>query len=446
MLIGTVNQAPVGDLSALTTSDKSSAVAAINELVALFRSVEPPPLFSWSLPFTVIRNATSFAVYGFDVSDKRPDLALASPKAYYVDVATGADANPGTSGSPLKSIYVACNKPDVDIIYVKPGTYHRSNGFSGMTSTRSFSVLPWGGTGDILVTAANIYSYALDGTYTNTYVASSATHTIVKVLDSLVLDAYGNYTELTLRANAAEVDANPGSYWRDTGANKLYIRTADSRAPSTTVWPMLQIPTGSFTGNRTVYLENITFVGSYSNGASMASTGTGQTPRFYAKNCKFLNSSNNGFQDVGCVESILQNCEAAKNTADGFNYTPNHGNLNKAIEIDCNGHDNGIDSNDQGSTVHAGSYVCRINGNYQRNTGDNIADVGAGTVSWNLACVLAYPSEANVRAEIGSAIYLDSCELSGATPDLNIADADSAIRLKLTPYASATNSGVLEAY
>ena len=121
----------------------------------------------------------------------------------------------------------------------------------------------------------------------------------------------------------------------------------------------------------------------------MYNTGAGQTPKLYAKDCKFLYGQSGvaGCLTVnGVAEVYLQGCEAAFGGQDGFNYHVLNSVVPKVVEIDCVGRSNGTangDDNDNGSSIHENGDICRINGEYYGNLGPNVVDIdGAQSGTW----------------------------------------------------------------
>src|SRR5699024_1944379 len=106
---------------------------------------------------------------------------------------------------------------------------------------------------------------------------------------------------------------------------------------------------------------------------------------------KYMHGNQQGGLELVGGDAYLQNCVASQNRADGFNYHHGNGRKNRVIEVDCVGRFNGnrpspIHS-DNGSTMHDGGQIIRVNGAYYRNQGPNVADVNDGTQSWNLGCI-----------------------------------------------------------
>lgn len=403
---------------------------------------ETPVGFTWSdhpLVGKITKNIdTGEILVDFDVSTLAP-----SGSEGYVDVANGNDTNSGlTSSAPLKTLRAALNKGFV-VIHLAGGLYERNQGFYG-TLTQSVSVKSYNGTP--ILSLHDSVSWTLDTTYTNTYKTTKANAS--SVYDALYKDAYGDNVKLVLRAIAADVDANPGSYYIDTGTNTVYVRLQDSRVPDSNV-RVYVAQNNTIQGGITCYFEGAQFEG---GGFPLwaKNTDSSHIPNVYLKNCKAKYGVTGNTVRIEGSNTIFQDCEAARGTDDGFNYHSLNGVICKAIEINCVGRDNGITGdNDNGSTIHDGGKIIRINGKYYRNAGPNVADVTDGTQSWNLGCV-AYGSKGasgsgqntdfQVTTGLAEAWY-DSCVGYGSDNSLNIGDAASKAYVKDSKLTIQTATG-----
>src|SRR5699024_3407986 len=106
---------------------------------------------------------------------------------------------------------------------------------------------------------------------------------------------------------------------------------------------------------------------------------------------KYMHGNQQGGLELVGGDAYLQNCVASQNRADGFNYHHGNGRKNRVIEVDCIGRFNGnrlsAIHSDNGSTMHDGGQIIRVNGAYFGNEGPNVADVNDGTQSWNLGSI-----------------------------------------------------------
>lgn len=389
----------------------------------------PDTAFSW-LAFTPQMNGGQFRA--------RPDWTIDADrptgKAYYV-ATTGSDSNDGlTVGAPLRKIATALAKADVDVIYVAAGLYGLTNGWGTANQTRSVSVIATGGrvvNGNFAeaLTWANQSGAGLANTY------RTSRSLIGSVWDRGVVDAEGDYEKLTLVADAATVDTTPGSWYTDN--TYVWVRLSDDRAADTNVLCMFNNvqASGKFSGSGTVYIEGVDFVGGWTVGGFYLLATAGASPTGYFNDCTFKYSNANGLTAVGATV-YCQDCTAARNIDDGFNYHYLSGTfLGRSVEITCTGRDNGLAGDiDNGSSIHDGGSIVRLMGDYARNVGRNIHDVTSGTTSWNLGCN-AYDSasavnDANWAVGTGGSdtakMWLDTCRSSGSATDIEIAATAAA--------------------
>jgi hypothetical protein len=312
-------------------------------------------------------------------------------------------------------------KADVDVVSIETGYYGWTNGWSGGgTPTRSVSFIATGGRVQI-TTAAEGLSWAADGA------AYKATRShVLKVADATNLDAHGDFTFLTLVADAATCKATVNSWYTD--ATYVWVHTFDSRLPTFTVRCYFDNAgsAAQFAGNSdaTCYCQDIDFEGGTS--ASFILGYAGRAKIGYFSNCSFKYSSTNGFQTTTGAESYHQESLSCCNGDDGFSYKGSSGLYPAVVEIDCIGRDNGLAGDiDNGSSCHDASSIVRIMGEYMRNVGRNIHDISSSNQSWNLGTT-AHDSTSSVQdcnfaaglTTDTTKMWLDCCTSSGSATDL----------------------------
>jgi len=92
--------------------------------------ISPPAGFSWTPSFTIFESRPG--VFSTNINEKA--LRPTTTATVYVDVATGADTNPGTNPLlPKKSIWSAINRGLNDFIYVKTGVYTQNYSWFALT-------------------------------------------------------------------------------------------------------------------------------------------------------------------------------------------------------------------------------------------------------------------------------------------------------------------------
>lgn len=313
------------------------------------------------------------------VLSKGADYLRPTGKKYYV-APDGSDSNDGlTPEAPLASIQTAANKSDVDEVIVAAGFYDFFQALK-VSPTRDISVICEDGQALVGTTVSKDWS--ADTTYTNSYrVSQTSTYT---VCDLATLDASGLPVHYAEQATEAEVDAIPGSWWTD--GSTVLMRPETGRVADTDIRVAVSTQVMYFAGVN-AYLENISV---FAGRGLVAINETTTRTRIAAKNCTFTHSSANGFGTAGAIDSVVEDCEASANVADGFNYHYSATTLltPSAVEVNCGGTRNGETSTtniNNGSSMHEAGSIIRVACEYTNNRGANIVDVG-GSESWNIVC------------------------------------------------------------
>lgn len=443
----------VGELHQLTTTGRLSE-ASLKSTIAteIDRSVEDviadvmepviaPGAFNWAdNPLTgKIRRKLGGGFYAptFDITTRK----VQGGATYWVDINNGSASNPGTEAAPLAALSSAIEKPDVGTIMVRgvaAGStpwrpyYPRTYSFGpGGWITKSINII---GVGDAppILSAADVVTWTPTAGRAGVHQVNLSA--VEKVVDTLP-DPHG--LPYYRAATVDEVEATPGSY--HVAGSTVYVRTIDGRAPDAHLAPIRTSAVLAVSGDHTLYVENLTILGGTSCIAATkpsATEGNGLRPAVYGNKVALLHAATNGLSIKG-GDAIMVGSLARHNTRDGFNYHTAAGVAPRAVEIDCEGSDNGdgTGNSDNGSTIHGGGKAIRVGGLYARNDGGNITDVNDGTRSWNLG-VTATDSrkEWDFYATTGDArMWLDRCAASGsqwsaaATDGATIYARDSAL-------------------
>ncbi|MGN7183687.1 BppU family phage baseplate upper protein [Cytobacillus kochii] len=411
------------DVSKLTaqlaeTTKLQKQTALLEKLKGAEIKLSFPEGFTWTdAPINIYKSINGKITTDFDVSDFQH---VGASKTYYVNVATGHNTNNDglSEGAPLKSIWAAITKPDVDIVIVAGGYYDRANGFGGNSITRSLSIKAKSGE-TVKVSISDNLTWTKTVGMTNVYQVNRSSS--VLAYDKKAVDEYGDYYKLAKKTSIAEVDAEKGSWYTDGVV--VYVHTPDSRPADTDVRVMLDLPHVTMNGSsQTLYMEGINLEGGKESINTEGITSP-QTAGVFLKNCTFkYTNGSNVLRLWGIGRVFSQNCVVAHGRLDGFNYHLGSANVvPDAIEVNCIGRHNGLDEegdSNNGSTMHDGGRIIRVNGEYFSNKGPNVIDVNEGGQSW---CVgtLAYKSVATVgtisntdfkNGNVGaSKMWLDSC-------------------------------------
>jgi hypothetical protein len=426
--------------------------AALHSASGGWRNVSPPAGWTWELPFTLQRRGRVFRP---DPSfDLKAHANCAGSATYYVDRAASGANNGSSWEDAFTGLWNALAQADARTIYVAKGYYYRNEAWSGSNPASDVEVIGVDdqGAGDGVYLTGDCHNqlgnWSLAG---NHYEAADGGRTIETVWDHANPDASGSASRLTERASAAEVDANPGSWFQD--AATVYIRTLDSRQPDSDIYTFEPgTVCNMIRDNQALYVENLNFRGGrYCCNVENASAAGGA--RFYARDCTFqYGHREDAIYDMvsleGLDESILWGCAAEGSpVGDGFNYKAKNGIAPKAIEIDCTSRNHGDSAADQASTMHDAGEIVRINGQYCNTAGQVIADVGAA-LSWNLG-VYAYGSGSDDHFWIegaGGKMWLDRCKVdSSGNYDITAGAGANAYVRSFLPLGY-TSSGAVASY
>lgn len=370
-----------------------------------------PTGFNFIPPLTFLDNGST---YSTDYSNAKFDFASTTSIGYYFNDVTGNDANAGTSaGLPKKNIstvIAALNSspPAGGATFYIQTDYQNIYGAS--TTSVGFDLVI---KSDVPGTRRTLAKIVTDGITqvnegSNVY---SWTRTnsggISNVLDYANLDSDGFPIRLTEVNSEAAVDSLAGSYYR-ASSQKIYFRLFNNRAPDSNV-KAFRGGAVLFLGDNNVnlYARDINFFG----GAATAATAggavdytvtTGGKRRLTFANCVFGYSFYGLKVWAGAITTgnntvvVLKDCQTIYNASDGNNYHNAAGSGSNigpnVVEIDCISRENGwsmatgsTSPNNNGSTMHDGGAIIRINSEYYDNENRNIHDINDGSRIWMIA-------------------------------------------------------------
>lgn len=389
-------------------------------------TLHPNFLWDW-LPLKIRRGYSgSIILKNFNPVDY---MYQGTGKTYYVSIKNGDDTNDGlTRETALKTIAEAKRKTDVSTIIVGSGFYDDMNGFANATSVnKNLNIIADEGA-DVTVTTHRALTWTKSGSHDYVYQATRTQ--FGSVWDSKYIDEYGDALKLEKVSSVNEVDNTPNSYYY--ASNIVYVHLLDHREPDDDLWCFLNINNLYNIGNYHVFTKGIKYYGGNQGVARMIANAGDTDTLLVAVNCEFKYGTNTpGVVASYGAKTLLIDCVFARGASDGANYHIYEGNIPKAIEINCVGRHNGLDANNNqnnGSTMHDGGTVVRINCTYHDNEGPNVHDINPGTQSYVLGCS-SYDSAAtsgsrrsNYRVEQGAEMFIDSSITFGSDRDLWIGE------------------------
>ena len=239
---------------------------------------------------------------------------------------------------------------------------------------------------------ANINRFDLGVTWSSQtsscWLAQGQTGAAGMVQDFSVTDAYGNPGKMELRNSITDVQNNPGSFYLGSNNTAVYVRTFDSRPAD----QFIRITKTGFNGrmavnSTTFYCKNLIF----NSGDSAFVLSGNSAGRAIFNQCIFRFGMGNSLSSTSPTQQYLFNCGAYYSRKDGFNYHAS-GQL-RTYEQNCDARFNGVwavetnNPKNNGSTIHDGGLIIRLNGTYVSNQNRNVHDVSPNTLSYNVGCV-----------------------------------------------------------
>ena len=256
-------------------------------------------------------------------------------RAYYLDNVNGDDANSGLTLALAKktfgSVRAAVNANGSGVVYVRhSGKVYDE--LDGPTHTGTITV-DWSlmglpdaqGNGPYLSNAEKKadFTFSANATYAWVYEATPPSANMGRIHDITKLERidtpHGTVTfpvEYEALASVADVAAQAGSYWNDTGGNKLYVHLIGGDAPDVStniVIPRsnIGIVTGSI-GSKNFYAEGVTLMSDVSH--------EGTAGKNYYNECVSVGSRANGFYTGAGEDFGTRDCFTVNSANDGFNY------------------------------------------------------------------------------------------------------------------------------
>lgn len=370
------------------------------------------------------------------------------------NVYVSPDGNDSTGHGTESEPYFSINKGlsimnDGDTLIIKEGIYYRVQEYI----SKSINII---GDGDVIISDTDNVEWTQNATYSNVY-QINRTNISNRIIDLRQRDK-GVYNTFTLVNSIEEVSQTPYSYYYDSPT--IYANNGGVVSKTNTAVP-IQLGHALFTftasnSDINVYMENLKFIGG-SRGCVVANATSSYVPTITCVDCDMLfggGAVNNNYEVVASLgaKTIMLNCKANYGRKDGFNYHAGSGHPAYAIEINCEGSNNGHGREDNtcnGSTAHDGSKVLRLNGVYFNNQGSNVADVHENTVSYNINCKSfdSKATEQNVYSsdfgnqQAGCIMYLVNCFAQGNSAYNLQCQTGSTIYIDNTKYDNRTGNG-----
>lgn len=317
------------------------------------------------------------------------DWIVSSELNVYVSVNGNSD-NDGLSPENPKGIIgdgldvIANSGVSNATLYVESGRYYRLKNGKGKSPDANINIICNDGLAEITTQfEPENLNWDTIGLSNNTYHVNRSA--VSWIYDYSIKNSDNIEQKLELVNSIQECENMVGSFF--ISLSDIYVHLSDNRAPDNNTILMGDLANLKMQSNSIWYLENIIIEGGKTsdNAAFPAIETYNINSRLVCVNCKTKNNIGNGWRIRGLPLTIFKNCGAYQNSLDGFNYHEINGIEPHALEIDCVGIYNGLDTNDNGSSVHDNGRIIRIGGVYHHNKGPQIIEVQTAR-SFNISC------------------------------------------------------------
>lgn len=444
----------LGDLSNLKTNDKSSIVAAVNEVLmdqgaAIMDEYRKKYYSEWQLVTipTAIDNSffDNFLIYtnggkDYIVDFDRDSFKNSSANTYYVSTTGDNTTGDGTSANPYRTLWKAYQQcSSGDTVIMKNGIYSR-NGLLNADSTRltkSLNIIGESVDG-VWWKMADDHTWTPDSDYSNIYTTD---RTGVRDVMDIRRRNSGDFVYLT-KVNSKELCASTDNSWFYDSPH-VYVNLGGVTVSDDNVVVTLGLgdkgilQAMDFTENAKIYIENINVLNGDRGGLNL-NNNTNYDITVYLKNCKIynVNSTDYGLDSIsnrGCY-TICENVVCNNTKKDGFNY--HYSSTEKeayGIEINCTSINCGYGQTDSGklsnnaTTAHNASQVIRVNGVYGFCNGGCAVDIDEVKSAF-YGCTIfdSYGRSYDLYAGGTATMYVYDCYFKGSKAAENLKSNDTS--------------------
>ena len=409
---GQVGAVGGGSVQDALDSNDAAIQAAVDQYTAQFllRNViaerVAPTGFDW-VPARILGcDGPGLARHAFDAEsafDAIHAAAFAGQAQIWVDPVAGSDLNTGAFNAPKATLKNAVQSNGVGTVWLKSGTYterfdvRASDNLTPGGVARAIKIKAWDGPGAVQFRAPGQQPSAMNWA-TVTGMTYAATPAGGETANAIVWREQNREVVVQRQSSALAVNATNNGWFQDAGTKQINIRYEGRNIEAAKGEFEIIYDRGATVvalGAR-IFLDNIEF-----RGESFYNIFEGAfRPFVFARNCAWSYAPQMNIYTAG-ASLVLDRCtsENACNGDGGNYYDDASGQVSEVLEVDCSMRSNGQQGtlpfdgvrNKQGSSGHQNSVICRINGTYSDNYGQNIADTGAGSRTWMVGSVLPDP-------------------------------------------------------
>jgi len=369
-------------------------------------SVTPPSGFGWDFtthPIAVTKQVSGTFTTTLDPKSK-VNAAIFSGAEYWVVLGNPNTGDALSESTGVGSIAVALKKLNDNTavtggrIRVKGGVGNgiydlmngvndsgAANGLTGIRPTKHTGFIGYGAARPITgpIRLGLTYTSQGDGSYT------APRNNVARVLDLANTNAAGDYVEIVERADEATVVSSNGFFVTssgDTNPNRLRIKRPDGAPVTDANTRVILLTDCMHIGGAAVdiYVENMELQGGITGGFN-ANSGGGRNLVLVdvaSKYCGKQGVGGNAFAFSSIVGFVgLWRCEGVRSAQDAISTTGSF----FILTVDCKGRDCGMagSTSNNGLTQHVNMIGIDLNGEYFRNSGGNLRNIG-DTQVWAL--------------------------------------------------------------
>jgi len=455
---------------------------ALNRVVVGPTLIPVPSGFNWTPPFNLYKNGS---IYSSDFDPTVYDFSATATVTYYFNDVTGSDANSGlTPLLPKKNIYLVITSLNSSIpangaVFILQTDYKDVFLAGGATLSVNFSLVIKSDVDGV----KRKWTKAVTNSFITTVSAPvyrASRNQAVGPIDLTDLDAFGKPKRMIQVSTALLCASTPGSFFQETSAVQFHL--FDGRAPDSNIMYFRSGPAFYSTTNtaRNFYFQDIDFWAGCNNqfGAFDFSIIGNPAHVICANNCDFgygeyglkVWSGNN--PSANPMRVYLKGCNIYGGAKDGANYHNTSAGVDADLppnvyEQNCTFRFNGYTlpsgggtPNNNGSSMHDGGKIIRLNSEYSYNQNRNIHEVDNNTQNWMIKCVAGYALnqisdndsiDYNVGDNGGADVvesWMDGCSFVGNSLKNLRVNTGSTVRYKNIDFTGWDNqiNGTLTTY
>ena len=330
---------------------------------------------------------------------------------FWVDPVNGSDANNGNFATPFATLKKGYQQGAAGgTVWLKKGRYTErfdlrgSDNMISATQARATKVKAWDGPGSVVFVAPGQQPSEMTWVI-DTGATWKATPAGGQLANAIIFKEQNREVMLKYVTSIALVNASNNAWFQDAATKTIYIRyeAASVQANRVDFEIFYEAPVSLVYGAIS-YVQDIVFRGCGTIFAIYDPAFPAMRPVIYSRRCVMQYLPDGGIHAEG-ARVLTQDALVERSlNGDGGNYYDSlnngTGQAAEVIEVDSIFRETGQifarnfdgNRNKQGSSGHFNSVILRVNGEYDDNYGQNIADVGLTSATWMVGSVCGNPA------------------------------------------------------